>query len=175
MALITAEPPRYRQSKNFGNLKIKKNNKFALQENAKDVAPSPAPYPPSGVTPEISFDLPTETEAPATEHEQAYYPPETTPDDIYGPPKATPEQTYGPSDAAITDPDNTYGPPIIGDQPAIEPEDEEIPQYENQIQPRNKNLHIRSHSAPLRSNAIQTRFNTVEIIHSEPVLIYTLN
>ncbi|XP_023309269.2 fibronectin-binding protein A [Lucilia cuprina] len=214
LALVAAEPPRFRQSKRFGSLKIKNNRKvLARQEQASEAALSSAPYPPAGVTPEIPFDLPTETEAPVAEPadtygppeptpDQTYGPPEQTPDETYGPPEPTPDETYGPPEAeevpAITEPDNTYGPPTTDDQPAIEePEAEEIPQSEsnlvseNLIQPRNKNIRARSRSAPLRSRVpakrsrsaalrqrsapVQPRFNTVEIIHSEPVLIYTLH
>lgn len=169
LALVAAEPPRFRQSKRFGNLKIQNNRKsYARQEQAPDAAPSSAPYAPAGVTPEIPFDLPTETEAPAAEPDQTYGPPEQTPDDTYGPPEQTPDETYGPPEPtpdqtygppetednpAITEPDNTYGPPTTDDQPAIEePEAEEIPQSEsnlvseNLIQPRNKNIRQRSRS-----------------------------
>lgn len=207
LALVVAEPPRYRQSKRFGNLKIQNNRKtFARQEQAPEATPSPAPYPPAGVTPEIPFDLPTETEAPVAQPDETYGPPEPTPDETYGPPEPTPDQTYGPPEPtpdqtygppeaedapAITEPDNTYGPPTTDDQPAIEePEAEEIPQSEssvvseNLIQPRNKNIRASSKPAKLRSRSsnqrlrsapVQSSFNTVEIIHSEPVLIYTLH
>ena len=203
LTFAAGEPPRFRQPKRFGNLRIQNNRKsFARQEEAANTTPSSTPYPPAGVTPEIPFDLPTDTEAPVAEPDQTYGPPENTPDQSYGPPAPTPDQTYLPPETdaapAITEPDNTYGPPTMDGQPDIEePEVESIPSSdadvvsENLIQPRNKNIRSRSNSASLNSRLpskrshsaalrqrivpVQPRFNTVEFIRSEPVLIYALH
>ncbi|XP_013104095.2 uncharacterized protein LOC106084738 [Stomoxys calcitrans] len=193
LALVAAGPAQRRQSKRTGALRVQSVRKSARQE----VAPTPAaPYPPAGVTPEIPFDLPTETEKPFAEPDQTYGPPEAIPDETYGPPEAvpdetygppeeaTPDQTYGPPDAtaadepAITEPDSTYGPPEAADaddQPAIvEPEAEEL---QNLIQPRRKLSPSRGRSSALRVRPapIQRRGRIVEIVRAEPVLVYTLH
>lgn len=226
LALVTAGPAQLRQAKRSGALRVQKIRKSARQE----VAPSPAPYPPAGVTPEIPFELPTETEkpfAPEPTPDQTYGPPEPTPDQTYGPPEPTPDQTYGPpeptpdqtygppetDEPAITEPDQTYGPPETeatpdqtygppeADEPAITEPDQtygppettnadEQPAIEepaadselvsqNLIQPRQKLVRSRSRARPAKLRArtlpVQSRGRIVEIVRSEPVLVYTLH
>ncbi|XP_075161044.1 uncharacterized protein LOC142233864 [Haematobia irritans] len=194
LALVMASPAHQARRR------VQTIRKLARQE----VAPSPAPYPPAGVTPEIPFELPTETEQPFVEPDQTYGPPEPTPDQTYGPPEPTPDQTYGPpeptpdqtygppaeeaDEPAITEPDSTYGPPESAngeDQPAIEepaaeelqpsPESDLVSQ--NLIQPRKKLVRSRARSAALRTRPVpsQTRGRIVEIIRAEPVLVYTFH
>ncbi|XP_061390790.1 uncharacterized protein LOC133326130 [Musca vetustissima] len=222
LALVAAEPTHFRQAKRLGALRAQKTvRKSARQE----VAPSPAPYPPAGVTPEIPFELPTETEQPFAQPDPTYGPPEVVPDETYGPPEPTPDETYGPPEAdqpAITEPDQTYGPPETEEeivatpdetygppeasepaitepdqtygppetattegQPAIEePAAEEVQPAadselvsQNIIQPRQKLVRSRSRPAKLRARKLPAapRASIVEIIHSEPVLVYTLH
>lgn len=88
----------------------------------QEALPSPRPtgYAPAGVTPEIPFELPTETEKPVTEAQQpdeVYGPPEAEtikPDEVYGPPETDaqqPDEVYGPPEAETQEPDAVYGPP----------------------------------------------------------------
>ncbi|XP_037805481.1 fibrous sheath CABYR-binding protein-like [Lucilia sericata] len=84
--------------------------------------PTPAPtgYPAAGVTPEIPFELPTETEKPeivTQQPDEVYGPPEVDaqqPDEVYGPPETEtqqPDEVYGPPEAEVQQPDEVYGPP----------------------------------------------------------------
>ncbi|XP_037805488.1 uncharacterized protein LOC119599684 [Lucilia sericata] len=68
----------------------------------QEVLPTPAPtgYPVAGVTPEIPFELPTETEHTDFVTQQ--------PDEVYGPPEFDAKQ---PDEAEVQKPDEVYGPP----------------------------------------------------------------
>ncbi|XP_075156876.1 uncharacterized protein LOC142230130 [Haematobia irritans] len=79
----------------------------------QQLAPTPAPtgYPPAGVTPEVPFDLPTETQQPDT----VYGPPETEPDVII-PPTEQPDAVYGPPEQEEQEPETVYGPPTQTEQ-----------------------------------------------------------
>ncbi|XP_037940193.1 extensin-like [Teleopsis dalmanni] len=201
LALVNAEPPRFRNARRNGQLRFNNGRRFfARQEVAPapaDAAPAAAPYPPAGVTPETPFDLPTETEAPIVQPDDTYGPPDQTygpPDQTYGPPDQTygpPDQTYGPPPAEqeiLPEPDNTYGPPDAVDaQDAAPAIDEPAPVdpapadnggdlvSQNLIQPRNRNLRSRARSAPLRLRAVPAkRGSIVEIVRAEPIIVYTL-
>ncbi|KAM7356315.1 uncharacterized protein ACRADG_002120 [Cochliomyia hominivorax] len=95
----------------------------------QEALPTPAPtgYPPAGVTPEIPFELPSETEKPQ-QPDEVYGPPETDvaaqPDEVYGPPEtdvaAQPDEVYGPPETEATQqPDEVYGPPEADAEPEI--------------------------------------------------------
>lgn len=95
----------------------------------QQVQPTPAPtgYPLAGVTPEIPFELPTETE----KTDIVYGPPEIDtlqpdevnstpedniqqPDDVYGPPETVgqePDEVYGPPEFQTVQPHGVYGAP----------------------------------------------------------------
>ncbi|KAH8294233.1 hypothetical protein KR054_009632 [Drosophila jambulina] len=154
-AVSLAEPARFRSRSSriqFARQEQAPVDAAAPADPAADIAPTPAsaPYPPAGVTPEVPFDLPTETEA--------------QPDLTYGPP-AEPDNTYGPP----AEPDNTYGPPAdpaavdqapVEDNPAAEP----IPA--SLIQPRNGRLRSR--------RPVPEKLRSAQIIRSRPVLVYTI-
>ncbi|XP_017134695.1 mucin-7 [Drosophila miranda] len=127
-----------------------------------DVAPTPAsaPYPPAGITPEVPFDLPTETEA---QPDLTYGPP-AEPDNTYGPP-AEPDNTYGPP----AEPDNTYGPPADAapaDQAAVDDALAAEPIPASLIQPRNGRLRSR--------RPVPEKLRSAQIVRSRPVLVYTI-
>ncbi|XP_022221166.2 predicted GPI-anchored protein 58 [Drosophila obscura] len=156
VALALAEPARFQgRSSRF---------RLARQEEAPqdpaapgadpslDVSPTAAsaPYPPAGVTPEVPFDLPTETEA--------------QPDLTYGPP-AEPDNTYGPP----AEPDNTYGPPADAapaDPAAVDDALAPEPIPASLIQPRNGRLRSR--------RPVPEKLRSAQIIRSRPVLVYTI-
>ncbi|XP_016999384.1 resuscitation-promoting factor RpfA [Drosophila takahashii] len=156
-----AEPVRFRgRSSRF---------QFARQEQAPedqsapadpspsvDIAPTPAsaPYPPAGVTPEVPFDLPTETEA---QPDLTYGPP-AEPDNTYGPP----DNTYGPP----AEPDNTYGPPADIVPVDQAPVDAAEPVPASLIQPRNGRLRSR--------RPVPEKLRNAQIIRSSPVLVYSI-
>ena len=178
LAYTSAEPLRRQQQR-------QRNGRLFLarQEQAPEAAPpaaaepdnsnAAAPYPAAGFTPDTPFELPTETEAPAPD--QTYGPPDQT----YGPP----DQTYGPpaEEAAVETPDNTYGPPADAAAAEEVPADaEQNPDLvsQNLIQPRNKPLD-RLRGTPARLRFVQPAqnqkgFNVIEVIRSEPVLVYSL-
>ncbi|XP_016959623.1 uncharacterized protein LOC108030934 [Drosophila biarmipes] len=127
----------------------------ASADPSADIAPTPAsaPYPPAGVTPEVPFDLPTETEA---QPDLTYGPP-AEPDNTYGPP----DNTYGPP----AEPDNTYGPPAEApvDQAPVDAA-ETVPA--SLIQPRNGRLRTR--------RPVPEKLQNAQIIRSRPVLVYSI-
>ncbi|XP_065365577.1 fibrous sheath CABYR-binding protein [Calliphora vicina] len=97
----------------------------------QQVLPTPAPtgYPTAGVTPEIPFELPTETEKPeivTQQPDEVYGPPEVDaqqPDEVYGPPESEtqqPDEVYGPPEAEAQQPDEVYGPP---ESQTVQPDD----------------------------------------------------
>ncbi|EDW40497.1 GL25274 [Drosophila persimilis] len=119
-----------------------------------DVAPTPAsaPYPPAGVTPEVPFDLPTETEA--------------QPDLTYGPappsrttrtdPPAEPDNTYGTTRRAGTTPMDHLPDAAPADQAAVDDALAAEPIPASLIQPRNSRLRSRRpvpEKAPLRTES----------------------
>ncbi|KAH8388838.1 hypothetical protein KR215_001901 [Drosophila sulfurigaster] len=164
-ALTSAEPARLRSRSRSSRLQLARQE-AAPVDPVVDAAPTPAsaPYPPAGVTPEVPFDLPTETETEA-QPDLTYGPP-AEPDNTYGPP-AEPDNTYGPP----AEPDNTYGPPAPSadqDLPVedADPASEPIPA--SLIQPRNSRLRLR------RPVAEKLRAAPVQIIRSRPVLVYTI-
>ncbi|XP_037805509.1 uncharacterized protein LOC119599691 [Lucilia sericata] len=92
----------------------------------QEALPTPAPtgYPVAGVTPEIPFELPTETEHTDFVTQQ--------PDEVYGPPEFDaqqpdevhqPDEVYGPPETQ--QPDEVYGPPEADATPEIIEEVEE--------------------------------------------------
>ncbi|KAH8372286.1 hypothetical protein KR093_010936 [Drosophila rubida] len=177
-ALTVAEPARLRTRSRSSRLQLARQEAAppAPEDPVVDVAPTPAsaPYPPAGVTPEIPFDLPTETETeaqpdltygPPAEPDNTYGPP-AEPDNTYGPP-AEPDNTYGPP----AEPDNTYGPPAPSadqDLPVedADPASEPIPA--SLIQPRNGRLRLR------RPVPEKLRSAPVQIVRSRPVLVYRI-
>ncbi|KAH8307191.1 hypothetical protein KR044_006932 [Drosophila immigrans] len=167
-ALTLAEPARLRSRSRSSRLQLARQEAAppAPLDPVVDVAPTPAsaPYPPAGVTPEIPFDLPTETETEA-QPDLTYGPP-AEPDNTYVPP-AEPDNTYGPP----AEPDNTYGPPAPSadqDLPVedADPASEPIPA--SLIQPRTARLRLR------RPVPEKLRSAPVQIIRSRPVLVYTI-
>ncbi|XP_068149320.1 guanine nucleotide-binding protein G(s) subunit alpha isoforms XLas [Drosophila tropicalis] len=166
---ITAEPARFRSRSSRFQLARQE----AAADPAQDLAPTaaPAPYPPAGVTPEVPFDLPTETEA---QPDLTYGPPDNT----YGPPAVEPDNTYGPPPAAAAEPDNIYGPPATNDATNDAPIDapiddgssvspaaaEAIPA--SLIQPRNGRLRNR--------RPVPEKLRSAQIIRAKPILVYTI-
>ncbi|KAH8270264.1 hypothetical protein KR018_006355 [Drosophila ironensis] len=155
-AVSLAEPARFRGRSS--------RLQFARQEQAPqdaspalDIAPTPAsaPYPPAGVTPEVPFDLPTETEA---QPDLTYGPP-AEPDNTYGPP-AEPDNTYGPP----AEPDNAYGPPA--DQAPVDGNAAAEPIPASLIQPRNGRLRSR--------RPVPEKLRSAQIIRARPVLVYSI-
>ncbi|EDV52705.1 proline-rich extensin-like protein EPR1 [Drosophila erecta] len=155
-AVSVAEPARFRGRSSrlqFARQEQAPEDQAAPADPAVDIAPTPAsaPYPPSGVTPEVPFDLPTETEA--------------QPDLTYGPP-AEPDNTYGP-------PDNTYGPPAEPDNTYGPPADDSVDQAPaadlvpaSLIQPRNERLR--------RRRPIPEKLRSAQTIRSGSVLVYSI-
>ncbi|XP_016990823.1 proline-rich extensin-like protein EPR1 [Drosophila rhopaloa] len=158
-AVSLAEPARFRGRSSrlqFARQEQAPEDQAVPADPAVDLAPTPAsaPYPPAGVTPEVPFDLPTETEA---QPDLTYGPP-AEPDNTYGPP----DNTYGPP----AEPDNTYGPPA-GDAPVdLAPLDAAEPVPASLIQPRNGRFRS------LRP--VPEKLRSAQIIRSRPVLVYTI-
>uniref|UniRef100_A0A1B0C739 DUF4794 domain-containing protein n=1 Tax=Glossina palpalis gambiensis TaxID=67801 RepID=A0A1B0C739_9MUSC len=106
----------------------------SFSRNAKQiqVTPAPAGYPAAGVTPEIPFELPTETKRPET----VYGPPQSEqPDAVYGPPltgsesQHTPDAVYGPPGTLNQNPNILYTAPdteIAEETFEIEPSEDEL-------------------------------------------------
>ncbi|XP_039486591.1 proline-rich extensin-like protein EPR1 [Drosophila santomea] len=155
-AVSLAEPTRFRGRSarlQFARQEQAPEDQAAPVDPAVDIVPTPAsaPYPPSGVTPEVPFDLPTETEA---QPDLTYGPP-AQPDNTYGPP----DNTYGPP----AEPENTYGPPADGpsDQPPVAD-----PVPAGLIQPRNERLRSRRPTSQ--------KLRSAQTIRSGSVLVYTI-
>lgn len=106
--------------------------RVSARQQLAQPTPAPTGYPPAGVTPEVPFELPTETQEPDAVYgppeaqpeeqpqpDEVYGPPETEaqqPDEVYGPPETTetqqPDEVYGPPETTDTQqPDEVYGPP----------------------------------------------------------------
>ncbi|EDW72664.1 uncharacterized protein Dwil_GK17124 [Drosophila willistoni] len=159
---ITAEPARFRSRSSRFQLARQE----AAADPAQDLAPTaaPAPYPPAGVTPEVPFDLPTETEA---QPDLTYGPPDNT----YGPPAVEPDNTYGPPPAAAAEPDNIYGPPPATNDAPIDDGSSASPAAAeaipaNLIQPRNGRLRSR--------RPVPEKLRSAQIIRAKPILVYTI-
>uniref|UniRef100_A0A1B0BPC3 DUF4794 domain-containing protein n=1 Tax=Glossina palpalis gambiensis TaxID=67801 RepID=A0A1B0BPC3_9MUSC len=154
MALVAAEPLRFRASK-------KQSIFLARQEvppTTQDTA-AIAPYPAAGVTPEILFELPTETEKP----EQTYGPPVAAPDQTYGLPESTTD--------TMLEPDNTYGPPTTtASSKQVTNEEASVEELSNLVQSRSNKQRNRYRTARL----ILSKDNIITITHSKPILVYTL-
>ncbi|XP_061400621.1 splicing factor, arginine/serine-rich 19-like [Musca vetustissima] len=70
--------------------------RVSARQEVAPPTPAPTGYPPAGVTPEIPFELPTETEKPEPQPDEVYGPPEPQepqPDEVYGPPETTETNT----------------------------------------------------------------------------------
>jgi len=157
-AVSLAEPARFQSRSSrfqFARQEQAPEEQAAPADPSADIAPTPAsaPYPPAGVTPEVPFDLPTETEA---QPDLTYGPP-AEPDNTYGPP----DNTYGPP----AEPDNTYGPPAEGpvDQAPV---DAAEPVPASLIQPRNGRLRSR--------RPVPEKLRNAQVIRSRPVLVYSI-
>ncbi|BFF96647.1 protein transport protein sec31 [Drosophila madeirensis] len=151
-SVALAEPARFRSRSSRFQLARQEEAPQDSADPSLDVAPTPAsaPYPAAGVTPEVPFDLPTETEA--------------QPDLTYGPP-AEPDNTYGPP----AEPDNTYGPPADAapaDQDQLDDSLAAEPIPASLIQPRNGRLRSR--------RPVPEKFRSAQIIRSRPVMVYTI-
>lgn len=154
MALVAAEPLRFRASKKQSNFLARQEVPPTTQKMT-DVAP----YPAAGVTPEILFELPTETEKP----EQTYGPPVAAPDQTYGLPESTTD--------TMLEPDNTYGPPTTtASSNQVTNEEASVEELSNLIQSRSNKQRNRYRTARL----ILSKDGIITITHSEPVLVYTL-
>ena len=99
-----------------------------LDRAQQQTIPAPTGYPPAGVTPEIPFELPTETENPrVTEKPDVIYAPAETeaeqPNEIYGPPESNPQLPNETPEDKTMQPEIGTTPEII--ETADEDEEEE--------------------------------------------------
>ncbi|XP_058983719.1 fibrous sheath CABYR-binding protein-like [Musca domestica] len=122
--------------------------RVSARQEVAPPTPAPTGYPPAGVTPEVPFELPTETQTP----DEVYGPPEAPepqPDEVYGPPEATepqPDEVYGPPEAVEPQqqpeepqPDAVYGPPETETTSTTEVA-EEFPQETEEVVPVEEEL-----------------------------------